>query len=136
MDHQLASFASPATDLSYFLYTACEEQTLTNSFDDLLEIYYESLTSSLKKFDLHPEEVFSYQQLKEHWRKYSFFGLIMASIVIKIQLANGDEAPDLSDFGKNGKDYSALKVEEIEDMDSYRKRIIGVYQHFTKNCLN
>lgn len=133
LDHQLASFASPATDLSYFLYTACGEHTLSNSFDSLLQIYYESLSSSSKKFDLNPEEVFSYQQLKEHWRKYSITGLIMASMIIKIQLANRDEAPDL---GKNGKDCSALKVEEIEDMDPYRKRIIAVYQHFNENCLN
>ncbi|XP_045467743.1 uncharacterized protein LOC123676092 [Harmonia axyridis] len=132
LDFQLSSFGSPATDLSYFLYTSCDENTITNEFENLLQFYYDSFSSTLKKLALDPEEIFSILKLKDHWRKYAISGLIMAAFVIKVQLAKKDEAaPDISESG----DLSLMKLGQIENNDHFESRIIAVFKNFAKTCM-
>ncbi|XP_044755969.1 uncharacterized protein LOC123314723 [Coccinella septempunctata] len=134
LDFQLSALGSPASDLSYYLYTSCDEDTITNQFDQLLQFYYDSLASTLRNLGLNPDEIFTYQKLRQHWKKYAVFGLIMASQVIKIQLTNQEEAPSFTDFG-SGPDLSSFKIGDIEDNDTYKSRIIAVFENYSKTCL-
>lgn len=135
LDFQISSLGSPATDLSYFLYTSSHEDTITYQFEELLDLYYDSLSSTLKNLGVNPEEVFSYQKLRAHWKKYALTGLIIACQGIKFQLTTQDETPDVNDFG-NKQDWTAFRVGDIKDMDSYKKRIVAVFKNYDKYCLN
>lgn len=92
VDYQLLRYASPVTDISYFLYMSTDGNFLSTNTDRILDIYYNTMSAVLRQCnmdikDVYPKKVFD-KQLKE----YSVFGLIEALISMKIITADGEEA--------------------------------------------
>jgi len=55
VDFQLSFWASPASDLLYFLFSSVADEHKIDHFDDFIEYYHEELATSLKKlkYDKH-----------------------------------------------------------------------------------
>lgn len=53
VDFQGYSYASPATDVLFFLFTSVELEALQNNLDDLLKFYLEQFNSTLKSLNSH-----------------------------------------------------------------------------------
>lgn len=51
IDFQLSGWASRAVDLIYFVFTTLNEEDYMNHFDEVLQIYNEEFSATLKKFD-------------------------------------------------------------------------------------
>lgn len=58
IDFQLARFASPAVDISFFIYSCTDEACREKYYDDLLETYYSSLCELVKDMGSNPEYLF------------------------------------------------------------------------------
>lgn len=118
---------SPIFDLSYILYSGASEDNL-NKFDDYLEIYHNSLTNTLKEFDLKAEIVYSLKMFKEEWKKYCKFGFPLALGIWKLKLIDQNELPD---FSKNIDDVT-MKIAECFEED-YKNRIRELVFHLNSN---
>lgn len=109
LDFQISSPASPVLDLSYHLYSTASEKELTH-FKELLNIYYSSLSETLKTFNCDPEVVFPYRELVSQWKKYSAFGVMMTIFVLQFLLADKEDIVDFREVGGESFSASLLKL--------------------------
>ncbi|RZB84913.1 EcKinase, DUF1679, and/or APH domain containing protein [Asbolus verrucosus] len=134
LDFQLSRVGSPVIDLSYFLYSCADEEVLKN-FDSILKVYHSSISDCLSELGCDPETAFPFKKLKEHWREYGKFGLVMCLFLLKITLCDSNEAPDLMETAEKGEDFAESFNLKIQNQDVYNKRVMDVYLHYAEKFL-
>ncbi|KAL3277103.1 hypothetical protein HHI36_012461 [Cryptolaemus montrouzieri] len=134
LDYQLSYVDSPVRDLSYNIYTTCDK-TCLDQLDLLLQGYYSSLSRSLRNLGSDPEQVFTYEQLKRHWKQYSKFGLLLSSCIIKLELTENSDAPDLQNSAEEGKEVNDYYDAELQNEEEYDRRILDVFTHYGDDFL-
>ncbi|XP_052741503.1 uncharacterized protein LOC112055160 [Bicyclus anynana] len=92
VDFQLVRYASPATDISYFLYMATDPKTLSKHYHQLIDIYFGTLSAVLRQCDLNVEDVYPRSIFMKHLKDYSVLGLLEALISMKIITAEAEDA--------------------------------------------
>ncbi|XP_053609764.1 uncharacterized protein LOC128674844 [Plodia interpunctella] len=95
VDYQISRYASPVTDLSYFLYMCADEDLLNDHYERLINLYHKTLAAVLRECYLDVNDVYPEQILKQHLKKYSVLGLIEALISLKIITAVSEEAIEM-----------------------------------------
>ncbi|KAL3277101.1 hypothetical protein HHI36_012459 [Cryptolaemus montrouzieri] len=134
IDFQMSMLDTPVKDLSYFIYTACDKSTL-NHVELFLKTYHASLKSCLTQLGSKKDDIFTYHQLKEHWKKYSSFGLLCSVFIVKAELSESDEAPDFVEICEQGNDPANAFNFKMRDENEYRRRMIEVFTHYAEQCL-
>lgn len=129
LDFQLSRLGSPLLDVAYYFYSIAPKHALVDT-DRYLKIYYKSLAESLQKFECDPDEVFPFDLIKQHWRKYSKFGLVLSAVLFRIALCDKDEAPSVTDS-----DFSNDLLSSIKNQNDVDLRTINVITHFVDNNL-
>ncbi|XP_072948773.1 uncharacterized protein [Epargyreus clarus] len=128
IDYQLARYASPVTDLSYFLYMSTDHEFLVKHYDSILNIYYGTLSAVLRCCNLNVEDVYPRYIFQEHLVEYSVFGLIEALISMKIITAVAEEAAEMTDMKYH---FSEGLCEYVSHNQSiYVERVNGVVNDF------
>lgn len=64
IDYQLARLASPATDISFFIYSCTLQDLREKHYDELIKIYHESLSDLLIKLNCNPQKLFPFTALQ------------------------------------------------------------------------
>ncbi|KAJ8925787.1 hypothetical protein NQ315_009637 [Exocentrus adspersus] len=128
LDWQISRVHSPVVDLSYFMYSTSSKEQLQH-FDELLEIYYNSFSTTVKELGCDPEELFSFSALKDHWKKYSLYGVFMLVFSLHVILSDKEELPSDFEGNEDGTDFSDVK---ITNRDEYIKRLVAVLSHYHK----
>lgn len=111
-------------DFAYFFYT-CAPKSVLDDLDKYLELYHRSLSEFLVELGSDPETVFPLSVLKEHWRKYSKFGLVMANVLFKFMLLSEGESFTIA---KN--DFCKVFVTPIKNEKLCNERAVDVIMHF------
>lgn len=118
LDFQNPFYASPAIDLSFFLFVNASPDLLGNCWDGLFSTYHHTLLDALSEFlncpqeDLLPE--FGIEAFRNQFSKYSLYGFMLATSFI---IANADNDPsDVNPFEmyNNG-------IPTLQEMDIYVK---------------
>ncbi|KAK4878579.1 hypothetical protein RN001_011085 [Aquatica leii] len=126
LDWQKLRVGSPAFDISQILFLCCDKETRNNHYSDLLLAYYQSFSSFLKFFNEDANELFSFEVLLLHLKKYSVFGLARALKVIYFLAINNEDIPDIS----NIKDMS-----ESVNMYLNAKRNVNLYNKVMRDMI-
>ncbi|CAH1163880.1 unnamed protein product [Phaedon cochleariae] len=129
LDWQISTLWSPVYDLSYFLYAVCSTDQLVH-FDDLLVLYYDSFSTYLSQLGSNPEELFPFSELKEHWKKYSIFGLIQMTIILRFALCDKEDAPSLTDLTEDSNFAELLDSIPVTEEDLFYERMKAVMCHY------
>jgi aminoglycoside/choline kinase family phosphotransferase len=117
LDFQNPFYASPAIDLSFFLFVNASPKLWANCWDGLFSIYHQTLLDALSEFLNCPQEEllpeFSHEAFKNQFSKYSLYGFLLATSFI---IANADDSNDVKAFGmySNG-------IPSLQEMDIYMK---------------
>ncbi|XP_049820154.1 uncharacterized protein LOC126264815 [Aethina tumida] len=123
LDWQLIKPGSPVHDLSYCLYSGASLDTYER-LDDLLKLYYKHFSAILRQCGENPEEVYHFSTLKEEWKEYCRFGMVMSLIKTTEQ----KDKVDLSDFGtSDNKLEIARKMIRGTPSEEYDRRIRGLF---------
>ncbi|KAF5278796.1 hypothetical protein FQA39_LY18345 [Lamprigera yunnana] len=130
LDWQLSRTGSPALDLSYFLFCCTDQDFRQKYYDELLQTYYKTLCSILTEFHCDPEELFPFEVLLEHLRKFSLYGLYMATLVLNLTLLQGGEIPTLVNFSKEADIHVLRHASNSDDYKRYSNRMRGVILDF------
>ncbi|XP_050510940.1 uncharacterized protein LOC126887445 [Diabrotica virgifera virgifera] len=93
LDWQLSRCASPAIDVSYFIFACTDKELRDSYYDRLLNTYYSSLSSVLLQFGCN-SDVFSKETFLSHMKRFSKYGLMMCFIAVPLFAADLDEIPD------------------------------------------
>lgn len=113
----MSRYASPVLDLVHYLYTCTERDLRKKHYQQLLEIYYTTLTAhiefhGLKIEDIYPKEVFA-----SHLKEFGIFGFCMASFAIPFFISNSSELPDLDEVATAIRDISSSSENSDEEGD-------------------
>ncbi|XP_045498257.1 uncharacterized protein LOC123696229, partial [Colias croceus] len=128
VDYQLARFASPVTDISYFLYMSANYDFLSKYYDQLLDIYYGTVAGILRECDIDIEETFPRHILQDHLKEYSVLGLVEALISMKIVTAESEEAQKMLEMKHQAP--NDLHEYETQNQIMFVERVNGIVKFF------
>ncbi|KAK4884248.1 hypothetical protein RN001_000519 [Aquatica leii] len=126
IDWQLSRLCSPVFDLSYFLFTCTDKQFRDKYYDEMINEYYDSLSSFLLELGSDSKKLFPFSVLKDHLKLFSVFGLFMSIQSLYSSLSEHGEVPY---FLKKSEE----KVKQTSThTDTYSVRIKDVILDFEK----
>ncbi|EFA06293.1 uncharacterized protein LOC663235 [Tribolium castaneum] len=134
IDWQIASYGTPISDLSYFLFSCISAKDIER-MEDILLVYHQSFSSHLEKFGLIPENLYPRAQFLNDWKNCSKFGFVMAHMATRASYVEKDDIVDLGealDKGMNLADYFSGQIGNVE---GYKKRITYLAKYAYDNNL-
>lgn len=129
VDYQLARYASPVTDISYFLYMSTDGDFLSENYERALDIYYGTLSAVLRQCGLDVNDIYPKSVFNEHLNTHSVFGLIEALVSMKIITAPYEEAIKMMEI-KYQTLNDGLCYSEKRDQCLFTERVNGVVDDF------
>ncbi|KAK9874574.1 hypothetical protein WA026_005407 [Henosepilachna vigintioctopunctata] len=129
LDFQLAICHSPVVDLVFNIYSTGDDVTLQN-FDLLLETYYKSLSNCIESLGSDPSTLFTYDELRRHWRKYGLFGILMTYTALRLSHFTAEEAPDFIEISEGKKDFMECLTSKGKYEEQCKQRLLNVFTHF------
>lgn len=105
-DFQETRFATIAIDLSIFMFMHVPASLKLLIWDQLLELYHETLMSSLLdilKWDKDDERLspYSYTKFIDHFEKFAFYGVAVSVLSIPWMASPEEDTRKISDFFEN-----------------------------------
>ncbi|XP_059086963.1 uncharacterized protein LOC131883497 [Tigriopus californicus] len=97
VDLALTKWASPTIDLSYFLYMSTTPELRKAHMDEIMAYYHQTLTNALKQLG-EDSDVISLSELWKDYKKCSFFGFMMALMILPWILAKKEDAMSSDEF--------------------------------------
>lgn len=127
---------SPVLDISLLIYCCADTKTF-NNVTVFLEVYYDYLTKALANLGVASSDVFCFNKLAEHWKKYSKYGLIFGNYLLKYPFYDAEEAPDFSKMAENENEFLTnltkfFKKDMIND-SSYIEKVRNNLLHYINN---
>ncbi|EDV46029.2 uncharacterized protein Dere_GG18847 [Drosophila erecta] len=95
IDWQLMRYASPVTDLFYFLFTCTSRGFRQKHLKNMLDDYYEELGLQLIRLGERVEQLFPRPAFDEQVARKAAVGLLLAMMVLPIVTMQGQDVPDL-----------------------------------------
>lgn len=134
LDFQIIGHASPVLDLAYFMYASAPREVYDN-LDNYLKIYHDSLTKTVCDLGSNQNVVPTWAELKNQWKLYSKYGLIMAMLALKACLQETDEVQDIAEVveANENNDLMAGFTKSIKNDDLYYQIITSVIRHMAAN---
>lgn len=93
------TYVSPAVDLTFNIFLSTDKPFRDKEYDNLLRIYYESLSKTVRLLGNNPDELFSFDNLQEELREYGNFVLAVAPIYIQTMLADSSQVNNFDKVG-------------------------------------
>lgn len=96
LDWATIGYVSPAYDLIHNIFNSTDKELRAKEYNNLIAIYYKSLSRTIKSLGSDPEKLFTFENLKEELKRYGNFALIVTPLFVlsaQIQLneTNTDE---------------------------------------------
>ncbi|CAH2098087.1 unnamed protein product [Euphydryas editha] len=145
LDFQAMRYASPVTDIMYFLYLCTDSTFRTKYFEDLKLAYYNTLESFLKKFDIEANNMYPKEEFHKDITEMLPYGLLIALIELRIVTTTPDEELNSYDSEVNlnsnednktepdGKNLYEMRVNDLVD-DSVNSGVLDKLLNLAKTC--
>ncbi|KAG5670234.1 hypothetical protein PVAND_000511 [Polypedilum vanderplanki] len=130
LDFQLIRYSSPVIDVMHFIFTSTTKELRDKHYQEFLDIYYETLSTSIRSLNSDPNKLFPRHIFGEHLKKFGKFGLYIAVMFLPIITTNKEDTPDLdeiSDKTKNTENSENPSI-DFKPSERYEKRILGVFE--------
>ncbi|XP_035894914.1 uncharacterized protein LOC118504499 [Anopheles stephensi] len=115
LDWQVARCATPAIDLSYFIF-CCTDSELRERLPELLRKYHSALIRRMDELGtMNGRELFPFERLQMHMKKYARFGFGMALMTLHSTCCVEKDLPNVS---------AALETTELVDIDELAKDML------------
>ncbi|EDW00510.1 GH11819 [Drosophila grimshawi] len=125
IDWQLMRYASPITDLVYFLFSCTTRQFRQQHFRPMLQLYYKELGQQLARLGETAATLFPFDAFEQQLREKGAVGLLLAMMVLPIVTMRGEDVPDLqviSDLVEGGASTSGFLGVGNESLYKQRMR--------------
>ncbi|KAJ8963390.1 hypothetical protein NQ318_018868 [Aromia moschata] len=132
LDWQISAVRSPVFDISFLIYITGSSAEIER-FDELLATYYDSFSSYLRKLGSHPEKLFPFTALEDHWKKYSLYGLVSAPAALTGILGGNPASRN------GGEDLGITELLNLNMLEKekylFYERISSIFRHYCKSAL-
>jgi hypothetical protein len=124
LDWQLMRYASPVLDIVHYIFACTTKEFRDQHYETCLDIYYESLTTFLKRLGSNPEKLFPRSAFDGQIKRFGKFGLLMATMCLQFFTSNPDDIPDMDEMAER-----MARGDEIDpnEMKFNSSRTIGIY---------
>lgn len=136
VDLQTLRYTSPVIDLLHFLYTSTEYNVRAKYFDQMIDVYVESLYATLKKFDVHDDYVQNIDALntviRHELKQRSMYGLGICMWLLPAVTFHPDNVIDLDtvtldDFNSDNQEKTLTSMQTPEYHTRMRDTIMEFY---------
>lgn len=101
LDYQISRYSSPVLDLAYFFFTSTDKALRDAHYTELLQLYYNSLSTNINKLGSDASKLFSYENLQDQLKQFGRYGLIVAPMLLHIITVKPDDIPDLDNLAED-----------------------------------
>lgn len=119
LDFQLSRIGSPAFDISYYLLTSTNS-IIRQNYDELLQIYHQSLQSLLLKLGSDPNQLFNFNDLVNQMTKFGKYGVVFVPFLLQITLSQPDDVINLDNIESEEEMLNLIKLSD-ETKENYKK---------------
>jgi hypothetical protein len=129
LDWQIVRYATPITDISYFLFTITTREFRKKHYKELLDIYYKSLANFMRKLGSDPEKLYPETIFHEHLIKFGRFGLFMCCMLLPIITTRTEDVPNLDEMAEKvaQRDESSLDAfNSKNNEEEYKSKMSNV----------
>ncbi|PSN43487.1 hypothetical protein C0J52_03207 [Blattella germanica] len=122
LDFQACQYGSPGLDVPYVLLNSANKQMRDEHGDSLLHSYYDNLCELLSELGSDPKQVFPYEVLMSHIKKYSEYGLWLTLFNLPHTLDKGENVAAVTNSGSDATENIILSS------------LTGAYTRRTEEC--
>ncbi|CAH1365646.1 unnamed protein product [Tenebrio molitor] len=133
LDWQISSVGSPVYDLSHLLFACISKEDL-NDLDLILEQYYKSFSTYLRRLGSDPDTLYPNTVFLDEWNKYSRVGILFTSIVMKICIVDKDDVPDMLEIAED-EIFDKMFRFDVRNKTQLRDRIRPIIKYVVENGL-
>lgn len=120
-------------DFAFFFYSSATRKVLEN-VQNHLKFYHESLRDHLGKFGIEADEVFPFEILLKHFKRYSQIGFFTALYLVRFLHMNADEVPFVEDL-ETPEEIEECFNSDLARNNEYVNRMKELTEHFINNDL-
>ncbi|KAG5671277.1 hypothetical protein PVAND_001482 [Polypedilum vanderplanki] len=121
IDWQVSRYCSPVIDIVYFLLMCTDHELRQKHFDELLNIYHNSLKELLEKLGGDIFMQFPFTALLRHLKKFGKLGLITSSMAIPMFFTNKEDMVDMDFMAEQLKNLDPVELEVM--MKAYMEKM-------------
>lgn len=127
LDWQMVKKTSPIVDIAYLLFSSTDEHLRGKHYNDLIELYYKTLSASLAKMDCDINKCFPRSVFENHLKVFMPFGLIMACITAPMFMSEAEDIPDMDlIMQKETFTEEDMVMKNSKSQQKYEDRIRGI----------
>ncbi|XP_049285871.1 uncharacterized oxidoreductase dhs-27-like [Anopheles funestus] len=129
LDWQSARYSSPILDLAYFILCCTDEEFRRRHYDEMMNVYYNSLATLLEKLGHSPQQIFPRTAFLRQLRQYGRFGLMLASFVVPMLCTRSEDLLDMDATAEMFRETQNVDIAiytKNTDQSAYRKRMSAV----------
>uniref|UniRef100_A0A182M3D1 CHK kinase-like domain-containing protein n=1 Tax=Anopheles culicifacies TaxID=139723 RepID=A0A182M3D1_9DIPT len=124
VDYQISTYGSPGLDLVYTLYNCPHRDIRLDRREDLLKLYHQVLSDTLKRNRYEP--VPSFADVEEEFTRNEFYGLVCALTLLPIMVMERSNDLDLS-FDAFFKEDHGDRVRDIQyNGTTFRESVVPI----------
>lgn len=82
----------------YYLFSSTDKSLRDQEYDNLLALYYESLAKTVRLLGSNPDQLFTFENLKDELKRFGNFSLLMVPMIIEVSQAHSNEISKMDEM--------------------------------------
>lgn len=100
LDFQVARYASPALDILYHIFSSTRKPLRDKHYDELLNVYYTSLSEMVSRLGSDPEKLFRFSDLQTELKAYGKFAMLTGILLQPFVHLQQDDVIDMEEYAE------------------------------------
>lgn len=137
LDYQTIAYVSPAYDIFHNLFHSIDKELRDLEYENLLTLYYETLSKTIRQLGSDPNELFTFANLKNELKRFGNYALIMGPLwILETQQQHGTNelfSDDMFDKPASVKNEPMLDSGLREnEQNEFARRINGLMEDIVR----
>lgn len=130
--YRIIHYGSPAIDILYNLFSSTDKELRSKEYDSLIQLYYSSLSKTVKLLGSNPDELFTFADLMDELKHYGVYALLMVPMLLQVSQAHSNEISNMDEmFDKVADGENKINLItglSSEGQSEYERRINEVFE--------
>lgn len=123
-------------DLHYNLFISTDRALREQDYNNILDLYYTTLSKTIKKLGSNPQKIFSYDDFQQELKRFGNFGMLLSCIMVRMCLTDPKDILNLDEYSdlvaKGGPRGSVIKASNSDSESKFKERLVDLLEDFVK----